>query len=243
MTQGAVISLMISAAMLWLLVYIVAHVDLIVLRRRYPALPRSYRSPCYPWFQVTGIGAMTFLIANNSPSPEMTRTVHTSTGLLIGAIGIYAVVWTTFHTKKRGFTGAAIAEVLGEGPIADPSPAAGRQTHAVSGQWAVTCRLDHTFRIRRGMRGIGATIMSLVSAHRVDLRRRLGVAGLPAGEPAGGHRSAVCRRYAVGRRAAGCIARALRHLHQHGAHGRGSHGAGLQNAYRAAGAQAAGCHR
>lgn len=131
--QDAVISLMISAATVWLLVYMVAHVDLIILRRRYPAFPRPFRSPWYPWFQVTGIVAMIALIVNNSPSPEMTRTVYTNTGLLIGALGLYAVLWTTFRMKKNGFTGEPLAQVLGATPVADPARAGGRPTHAVSG--------------------------------------------------------------------------------------------------------------
>lgn len=131
--QDTVISLMISAATVWLLVYVVAHVDLIILRRRYPALPRSYRSPWYPWFQVAGIVAMIVLIVNNSPSPEMTRTVYTNTGLLIGAVGLYAVLWTTFHMKKNGFTGEPLAHVIGATRIADSARAEGREAHAVSG--------------------------------------------------------------------------------------------------------------
>jgi len=116
--QDAVISLMISAATVWLLVYIVAHVDLMVLRRRYPGLPRSYRSPWYPWFQVTGIIAMIGLIVNNSPSPEMTRTVYTNAGMMIGLVGLYATLWTTFRMKKGWFTAEPIAHVTGTGPDA-----------------------------------------------------------------------------------------------------------------------------
>ncbi len=76
----------------------VAHVALIILRRRCPAFPRS-------------------------SSPEMTWTVYTNTGLLIGAIGLYAVLWTTFRMKKNGFAGEPLAQVLGANHIADPERA------------------------------------------------------------------------------------------------------------------------
>lgn len=107
-SQDVVILLMISAAALWLVVYIVAHIDLIVLRFRYPDRPRPYRSPWYPFAQILGVIAMVYLIYDNSPSPEMTRAVYRNEALFVGAASLYAALWIKFRMKKKLFQGEPI---------------------------------------------------------------------------------------------------------------------------------------
>ena len=104
-SQDAIILLMISAATVWLLVYVIGHVDLMVLRRKYPQVRRPYRTPFYPIPQVLGIICMIYLIINNSPSPEMTRNVYLNVGLIIGITTLYAGFWIKFKMKKRLFKG------------------------------------------------------------------------------------------------------------------------------------------
>jgi amino acid transporter len=110
-SQNVVILLMISSAALWLLVYIMAHIDLIILRKKYPELHRPYRSPLFPVFQIMGIIAMIYLIINNSPSPEMTKGVYLNAGLFLGITTLYAVLWIKFRMKKPFFRGEPIEEV------------------------------------------------------------------------------------------------------------------------------------
>ena len=107
-SQNVVILLMISSAAVWLLVYIMAHIDVMILRKRYPRFNRPYRSPFYPVFQIMGIIAMIYLIINNSPSPEMTRDVYLNTGLFVGVAALYAVLWIKFKMKKKFFKGEPI---------------------------------------------------------------------------------------------------------------------------------------
>ncbi|MDH5603696.1 MAG: APC family permease [Cyclobacteriaceae bacterium] len=111
-SQNVVILLMISSAALWLLVYIMAHIDLIILRKKYPEFHRPYRSPLFPVFQIMGIIAMIYLIINNSPSPEMTKGVYLNAGLFLGITTLYAVVWIKYKMKKPYFEGESIERVL-----------------------------------------------------------------------------------------------------------------------------------
>lgn len=102
-SQNVVILLMISCAAVWLLVYIMAHIDLIILRKKYPQFHRPYRSPLFPVFQIMGIVAMIYLIINNSPSPDMTRDVYLNAGLFVAITALYAVFWIKFKMKKEFF--------------------------------------------------------------------------------------------------------------------------------------------
>ena len=101
--HNVVILLMISSAAVWLLVYIMAHIDLIILRKKYPQFHRPYQSPLFPVFQIMGIVAMIYLIINNSPSPEMTKSVYLNAGLFVGITALYAILWIKFKMQKEFF--------------------------------------------------------------------------------------------------------------------------------------------
>jgi len=110
--QDAVILLMISAAAMWLVVYLIAHINLIVLRFRYPDFPRPYRSPWYPFAQIMGIIAMAYLLYDNSPSPEMTKSVYLNATLFTGVTALYAGPWIKLKMKKNLFSGEPIERIL-----------------------------------------------------------------------------------------------------------------------------------
>ena len=111
-SQNVIILMMISCSAIFLLVYIMAHLDLIILRKKYPEFHRPYRSPFYPVLQILGIIAMIYLIINNSPSPEMTISVYLNTGLVVGITALYAVFWIKFRMKKPFFKGEPIEKVI-----------------------------------------------------------------------------------------------------------------------------------
>jgi amino acid transporter len=60
----ALLMLVISAATCFLMTYIIAHLDLIVLRKKYPGYPRPYKSPWFPLPQIIGIAGMIYAIKN-----------------------------------------------------------------------------------------------------------------------------------------------------------------------------------
>ena len=101
--QDVIVTFLISAAAVWLVAYIIAYIDLIVLRRRLPEINRPYRSPLYPFMQILGIVGMGYAFINNSPSAEMTVTVYSYTGGLLGIAALYAFVWVKFVMRRGLF--------------------------------------------------------------------------------------------------------------------------------------------
>ena len=104
--------LLLAAAIAWLLAYIVCHLDVIALRRRYPQLPRPFRTPFYPLPQLLGIAGMLFSIWYASPSPEMTASIFTSAGVVLGLVSLIAVLWIKGVMRKPLFTPEPLEQVL-----------------------------------------------------------------------------------------------------------------------------------
>lgn len=99
----SLITLVIAATSSWLLAYIVAHINVIVLRKRLPNHDRPYKTPFYPVPQILGIVAMVYVILNNSPSPDMTKAVFSIAGGILLVVGIIAALWVKFYMKRNLF--------------------------------------------------------------------------------------------------------------------------------------------
>jgi len=89
----AINQLLLAAALAWLLAYIITHINVIALRRRYPQVARPFRTPFYPLPQLFGIAGMLFAIWHVSPSPDMTFSIFAYAGLVLLIVSIIAVLW------------------------------------------------------------------------------------------------------------------------------------------------------
>ena len=99
----SLIVLVIAATTSYLLAYIIAHIDVIVLRQRMPSHKRPYRSPFFPIPQVLGIVAMLYVALNNSPAPEMTELVYSIAGGMLLVISVIAAIWVKVFMKRGLF--------------------------------------------------------------------------------------------------------------------------------------------
>lgn len=110
--QDIILVLMISAATVWLVAYIISHINVIVLRNRYPDFKRPFKSPWYPLPQLLGIIGMVYMILNNSPSPDMTLQVYMNAGVIVLIASIYAGIWVKYKMKKGWFEPEPIENAL-----------------------------------------------------------------------------------------------------------------------------------
>ncbi|MBV5284432.1 MAG: APC family permease [Paludibacter sp.] len=110
-TDG-LLMLVISGASCYLLAYIITHIDLMVLRKKYPNYPRSYISPWFPFVQIIGILGMTYAFINNSPSPELRFNVFTNVAIFIGVTAVFAFFWVRYKMKKGLFEPEAIEQAI-----------------------------------------------------------------------------------------------------------------------------------
>ena len=103
MDAGSILTLTVAAAGCWLIAYIIAHLDLIVLRYRLPATPRPFRSPWFPLPQVLGIVGMAYVFANISPTPELAGPIYRNVAIMLGITCAYSLVWTLFVIRRNPF--------------------------------------------------------------------------------------------------------------------------------------------
>ncbi|BFM50509.1 APC family permease [Marinomonas sp. THO17] len=99
----SLIVLVIAATTSWLLAYCVAHINVMVLRKRLPNHNRPYRTPFYPLPQILGVLGMLYIALNNSPTPEMTQMVYSITGGILLLLAIIGAIWVKFFMKRGLF--------------------------------------------------------------------------------------------------------------------------------------------
>ncbi len=92
-----------SAALAWLLAYIITHINVVVLRKRYPERKRPFRTPFYPLPQVIGIIGMLYAIWNISPSISEAIQIYKVAGIVLGLVSLIAVLWIKFVMHKSLF--------------------------------------------------------------------------------------------------------------------------------------------
>ncbi|MGH3517606.1 MAG: APC family permease [Haloechinothrix sp.] len=107
--SDSILTLILVATVMWLLSYILAQVDVIVLRRRYPDARRGFRTPLYPLPQIAGIAMCLWMIISIHPDAGMRTTVWLGAGGCAVAILGYAVVWLKIVKKLPFFVPTPLA--------------------------------------------------------------------------------------------------------------------------------------
>lgn len=109
---GAISLLLLAACVAWLLAYIICHLNVIALRRRYPNMPRPFKTPFYPLPQIVGIIGMLVSLYYVSPTPEMTMSIVYSSGAVLALVSVIAVLWIKLVMRKPLFKPEPIETVL-----------------------------------------------------------------------------------------------------------------------------------
>jgi len=108
----SIIIFILASAFCWMLAYIVAHLNVIALRVRYPHAKSSFKSPLGITFQVLGIAGLVWVMANISADPEEAALIYKTVGIMLALALVYAVLWTKYAMKKRVFETTPLEEIL-----------------------------------------------------------------------------------------------------------------------------------
>ncbi len=103
-----------SAATCYLVTYIIAHIDVMVLRKKYPAYNRPFKSPFFPLPQIIGILSMGYLIYNNAPTPELRWKVYFNAAIFMGITATYSFFWVKYKMKKGLFDVEPIEQAISD---------------------------------------------------------------------------------------------------------------------------------
>lgn len=96
--------MIISASSTYLLVYIVANIDVIILRFKYPTFTRPFKTPLYPLPQILAIIGMGYAVIYNSPSADLAAKVYINSAVLVGIAAVYGffrVRYSRYFKRSR----------------------------------------------------------------------------------------------------------------------------------------------
>ena len=100
-TDGeSIVTFILASCFCWMLAYVIAHLNVIVLRIKYPNAQRSFRSPLGVTFQIIGIAGLVWVMANMSPDPEQAAQIYSMVGIILGITLVLSVLWVKFKMKK-----------------------------------------------------------------------------------------------------------------------------------------------
>lgn len=85
--------LVLSACTTWIISYIIAQLDVLILRKKYPDLNRPFKAPFYPYLQIIGIISCVYMIATIHPDPSVQSKIYLIAGGFMAGILIFAFTW------------------------------------------------------------------------------------------------------------------------------------------------------
>ena len=104
--------LILVGSVFWMITYIFAHVDVLILRKKLPRAPRSFKVPCGPLFPLIGIIGTSYMIFYISTDPHERLMIWLITGVTLIVLGTYAFFWTKYKMKMPVFKAVPIEKVM-----------------------------------------------------------------------------------------------------------------------------------
>ena len=104
--------LILVGSVFWMISYILAHIDLLIFRKRLPKAPRNFKVPCGPLFPIIGIVGTAYMILNISSDPHEKLMIWLVTGVCFIVLGIYSALWIRFKMKMKIFKSIPLDKVL-----------------------------------------------------------------------------------------------------------------------------------
>ncbi len=111
-TSDELTFLILTGCTFWILSYIVLHCDVLILRKRLPKAPRTFKLPLGPVIPVIGIIGNAFMIYNIDPDPDVKRKIYTIFLGVLAFLSVYAVIWIKAVMKRPVFKPFQIKEVM-----------------------------------------------------------------------------------------------------------------------------------
>lgn len=111
-SSGMIEFLILVGSVFWMITYIFAHIDVLILRKKLPHAPRSFKVPCGPLFPLIGIIGTGYMIFYISTDPHERLMIWLITGVTMLVLGIYAFFWTKYKMKMPVLKAVPIEKVM-----------------------------------------------------------------------------------------------------------------------------------
>jgi len=108
----AIVVLILAGAFCWFITYIVAHLNVIILRYKHPETNRSFKSPFGIVPQIIGIVGMLYMMMEIYPDPVMKAEIYRTAFIFLAAIIAFSFYWIKYVMKKDLFELTPLADVI-----------------------------------------------------------------------------------------------------------------------------------
>ena len=111
-SSSAISFLILVGSVFWMISYILAHIDVLILRKRVPNAPRSFKVPLGKILPLIGILGTTYMILNISTDPAERLAIWGVTGIAFLLLGIYSFFWIKYKMRMPVFKSVPMEEVM-----------------------------------------------------------------------------------------------------------------------------------
>lgn len=111
-SNDSLVFLIMTGCTFWIFCYIMVHIDVIILRFKFPKAPRTFKLPLGILIPIFGVLGNAFMIWNIDPDMTNKLTIYAIFCGVSLVLAIYAIFWCKFKIKRPLFKPYAIKEVM-----------------------------------------------------------------------------------------------------------------------------------
>ena len=111
-SSEAISFLILVGSVFWMISYILANMDVLILRRKLPKAPRSFKVPLGPCFPLIGIAGTVYMILNISTDPVERNMIWILTAITFAVLAVYSFFWIKYKMKMPVFKSVPMEKVL-----------------------------------------------------------------------------------------------------------------------------------
>lgn len=97
---------------LWMISYVITNLNVLLLRKRMPNAPRTFKIPFGPVIPIIGIVGTIWMIFNIDPSWAVKIELYKVCGVMLFILAVYAFIWVHFKVKRPLFKPYPVKEVM-----------------------------------------------------------------------------------------------------------------------------------
>ncbi len=104
--------LILTGCLFWMITYVIAHIDVLILRKRMPQVPRTFKVPFGPIIPIVGISGLIWMIYNIAFDPSVRNSIYKTTITIFTILAVFSVIWIKKVMKVKLFKPFAVKEVM-----------------------------------------------------------------------------------------------------------------------------------
>lgn len=110
--SASIVTFILAGCFCWLVTYFIAHLNVVILRYKYPNAARSFKSPLGFTFQIVGMAGILYVMFNMSPDAALRTEIYKYSLLFLGLTVVYSALWVKFVMKKGLFQPTPLEELV-----------------------------------------------------------------------------------------------------------------------------------